>query len=50
METQASNVDKALLDSVIIKLKLEGKFINKKNPARPGLILLFHKGNRQYTV
>ena len=30
METQASNADKALLDSVIIKLTLEGKIINKK--------------------
>ena len=30
MKTQASNADKPLIDSVIVKLTLEGKFIHKK--------------------
>ena len=30
MKTQASNADKVLIDSVIVKLILEGKIINKK--------------------
>ena len=32
MKMQASNADKALIDSVIVKLTLEGKIINKKTP------------------
>ena len=32
MKTQASNANKALIDSVIVKLTLEGKIINKKSP------------------
>ena len=30
MKTQAPNADKALIDSVIVKLALEDKIINKK--------------------
>ena len=32
LKTQASNADKALIDSAIVKLTLEGKIINKKPP------------------
>ena len=32
MKTQASNAGKALIDSVIVKLTLEGKVTNKKAP------------------
>ena len=34
MKTQASNADKALINSGIVKLTLEGKIINKKTPQR----------------
>ena len=30
MKTQASNSDKVLIESVIVKLTLEGKIVNKK--------------------
>ena len=32
MKTQATNAGKALIDSVIVKLTLERKIINKKTP------------------
>ena len=32
MRTQASNADKVLIESVIIKPTLEGKIVNKKTP------------------
>ena len=32
MKTQASNADKALIESAIVKLTLEGKIVNKKTP------------------
>ena len=31
MRTQASNADKVLIESVIIKVTLGGKIVNKKN-------------------
>ena len=50
MKTQASNAEKALIDSVIIKLTLEGKIINKKTPQ--GLDSFYNStqeiGNIQY--
>ena len=39
MKMQASNEDKVLIESVIVKLKIEGKIVNKKIPARLGLFL-----------
>ena len=40
MKTQASNADKILIDSVIVKLTLESKIINKKSPQ--GLDLFYN--------
>ena len=34
MKIQASNADKALIDSVSVKLSLEGKVINTKTPRK----------------
>ena len=40
MRTQASNADKVLIESVIIKLTLEGKIVNKKTHEALTLFLI----------